>query len=946
MKTLKIILALAITVGNHSTFAQGDDAMLEEVVVLGTRAALENALRTKRNYDTIVDGISSDSMGRFPDLNLSESLQRITGVQMDYSGDEGERRSGLVALRGLPPEYALTTVNGQLLAAPEADKGFSFGTIASEVISAVNVIKSPTADMDEGGISGTVDVITKKALDLTEDFLVFSAKSTYETNVEDFDPGYTLTGGKVFDDGKWGIVGSISGSDTNFRGDTARINTYSSKDVNGDGLDDLYTPSQIRLISRQTVGDRVSATLGLGFQATENLRLGLNGIYVSDDYVHDWQMLRIRRFKGTEAIDTSSNGGTYGETVTRFYGNDPEVTAQKRKIPVQQEIEGITADFEWSSDMWTVSGAIHDTSATYDSVGYMARRKLNSANGNGVNLLIDTGAGNASDFVFQEVDGDLSNLNTYETVCTQAELDAGKSEPTCARGNGGAGTWYSRYDSGHEYDTDQSETAFQLDVNREFERSFITSIQAGAKHRKLEQNKMRPEWKLSNSVYDYSNIDSLGCMRSSVNGNTSPGGGWFGGALNGKVDDWYFGDPDCFQTGLLNGTPVTGDTFGGLPAVEGESLTKRYSDSERDILATYLMVRFDGSNLGSALPIRGNLGVRYVDTSRTVGAYRKGLGNAIYYTADHDFSHVLPSLNLVWDINEDLLLRVSYAETIARPHQGDDNYQVGQSINIEEDAVSIALGNPELEPFEGESFDLSLEWYNRSGSSVSAAYFTKTISNGIDDRSLCPANMGDISALRDIDLSAATTGSLSRNSSNECVDSNGVQVTITDSVNTSGDFEISGWEVGLLQNFDFVDVPVVSDMGIQANFTYIEADESANFDASGNRLPLSGVSEDTFNLIVFYETELLGVRAAYTSRSDYFDETWATVSGDNRFIEPQNRLDLSISYRPPMIADLTLTFEAFNLTDEQFYAYQGNTGRAREYREVGKTYSFNMSYRF
>jgi len=163
MNIQKSILAIAVACAYSSAFAQGEsNDLVEEVVVVGTRAALENALQTKRDYDTIVDGISADSMGRFPDLNLSESLQRITGVQMDYSGDEGERRSGLVALRGLPPQYALTTVNGQLLAAPEADKGFSFGTIASEVISAVNVIKSPTADMDAGGISGTVDVITKK----------------------------------------------------------------------------------------------------------------------------------------------------------------------------------------------------------------------------------------------------------------------------------------------------------------------------------------------------------------------------------------------------------------------------------------------------------------------------------------------------------------------------------------------------------------------------------------------------------------------------------------------------------------------------------------------------------------------------------------------------------------------------------------------------------------
>jgi iron complex outermembrane receptor protein len=931
MKLLKSILAIAVATAYSSAIAQEDsevntnsdgDAILEEVVVLGTRAALENALQTKRNYDTISDGISADSMGRFPDLNLSESLQRITGVQMDYSGDEGERRSGLVALRGLPTQYALTTVNGQLLAAPEADKGFSFGTIASEVISAVNVIKSPTADMDAGGISGTVNVITKKALDLQDDFLVLTMKSSYETNVKDLEPGYTISGGKLFDDGRWGLVGSVSASDTNFRGDTARINTYSTSDPDGDGLADVYTPSQIRLLSRQTVGERISATLGVEFQATDDLKLGLNGIYVSDDYTHDWQMLRTRKFKSTEAITTSTNGGAFGETVSEFYAIGGEVRAQKRKIPVQQEVEGITADFEWSSGLWTVSGSIHDTSATYDSVGFMSRRKISANAANGMKFLVNTGSGNINDFVFQEVDGDLANLATYD-----------------------GDSWSSTYDSGHEYDTDQSETAFQFDVERELE-GFVTSLQAGVKRRELVQTKMRPEWKLDKSIYDYTSIDNTACMESSVNGNTSPGGGYFMGALDGQVDNWYFPNPDCFEATLLDGNPVTGATFGGLPAYEGESLIKRYSDSERDITAAYLMARFDGANLATELPIRGNVGVRYVDTSRTVGAYRKGLGDPIYYTADHDFSHVLPSVNLVWDISEDLLLRASFAETISRPHQGDDSYQVGQSIDIEEDAVSISLGNPELEPFEGESFDLSLEWYNRAGSSVSAAYFTKTISNGIDNRTLCPSNLTDIAALSDIDLGTATTGSLALDSSNVCVDTNGVTVSITDSINTTGSFDISGWEIGVLQNFDFVDMPVVRNMGVQANWTFIDADESANFDASGNTLPLSGVSEDTYNLIVFYETELLGVRAAYTSRSDYFDETWATVSGDNRFIEPQNRLDISISYRPTAIKNLTLTLEGFNMTDEQFYAYQGSASRAREYREVGKTYALTANYSF
>ncbi len=147
----KTMIAAVVSAVFASAVHGQEEPKLEEVVVTGVRAALENALESKRNADSITDGISADDIGSFPDLNLAESLQRVTGVQMDYAGDEGERRQGRVAIRGLPVNFSLTTYNGQLLAAPRPDVGFGFGNVESSVISAVNVIKTPTARMDEGG---------------------------------------------------------------------------------------------------------------------------------------------------------------------------------------------------------------------------------------------------------------------------------------------------------------------------------------------------------------------------------------------------------------------------------------------------------------------------------------------------------------------------------------------------------------------------------------------------------------------------------------------------------------------------------------------------------------------------------------------------------------------------------------------------------------------------
>ncbi len=304
----------------------------------------------------------------------------------------------------------------------------------------------------------------------------------------------------------------------------------------------------------------------------------------------------------------------------------------------------------------------------------------------------------------------------------------------------------------------------------------------------------------------------------------------------------------------------------------------------------------------------------------------------------------------MWDLRDDLVLRASYSETIVRPHTW--NFRVHQFTDVEEsspgvvDSIEFDLGNADLEPFEADSIDLSLEWYNDVGSAITLAYFQKKVSNGFDDRVLCPADINDIPSIADSSEASLITGSLAPDSSGICVDEAGVEVLITDTVNTPDSFDIDGFEFGIFQTFDFLDVPVLRNMGIQANYTYVDTSEGPDTDGSGNRLPLAGVSEDTYNLIAFYEAQQVAVRFAYTNRSDYFDETVFTVSGDNRFIDTQDRLDMQVSYNPKQLENLFFTLEVFNLTDEQFYAYQGSEQRFREAREVGKTWSLQALYRF
>ena len=119
----------------------------EEIVVKGIRGSLQRALDIKRNASTIVDGISSEDIGKFPDENLAESLQRITGVSISRESGEGSQ----VTIRGLGPQFNRVSLNGRTASSGTGGRDFDFSSLASELVSGVEVHKTPTADMDEGG---------------------------------------------------------------------------------------------------------------------------------------------------------------------------------------------------------------------------------------------------------------------------------------------------------------------------------------------------------------------------------------------------------------------------------------------------------------------------------------------------------------------------------------------------------------------------------------------------------------------------------------------------------------------------------------------------------------------------------------------------------------------------------------------------------------------------
>ncbi|NJO13572.1 MAG: TonB-dependent receptor [Gammaproteobacteria bacterium] len=236
-----VTVALPVTAQAQTT----SNAPLEEVVVSGVRESLRKALEVKREANSIVDAISSEDIGVFPDENVAESLQRVSGVALTRERGEGSR----ISIRGLGPEQNLTLVDGQRIASQQLFEGeqpsrsFNFALLASEVISGAEVYKSPEARIDEGGVGGTVNLKLLRPLELRRTLATASVEGGYSDLADEYDPRYSLTFGTKWGDDKWGAIISLARTERTIRNDGTGPLSYSQRpiDLNSDGVLDYGT---------------------------------------------------------------------------------------------------------------------------------------------------------------------------------------------------------------------------------------------------------------------------------------------------------------------------------------------------------------------------------------------------------------------------------------------------------------------------------------------------------------------------------------------------------------------------------------------------------------------------------------------------------------------------------------------------------------------------------
>jgi len=935
--------------------AASDDKTV--IVVTGFRQSYASAIASKRNNVAITDGISSDGLGRFPDLNVGEALQRVPGVQINR---EAEGRNATVNLRGLPGEYARLTLNGVAFAEPILGDAPPLGAFNSDIFSGIMVNKTPLADAQSGGLSGNVDLQIAPALG-RKDGVSMKASLEYNALGKKTSPSFTASLNHHFSN-DFAVFGVLTYKHENFRRDSILFNSYltatpAQAQANASKLGAYYATSaacpsctgsttsngviynsQLRQYSRYNEGDLWSGAAGAEYRLSDEAKIGVTGFYSDRKLPKTNQYLLIVGQAASSGITALSApvGLADGRYVLNDYSfTNADVVSSSRSLAQHQKAWGGNANFEWKEDKWSVNavGTLSGASNSSIEIG-LDNETLPLATGNGISGTLHSGAGVLDDFGFALSPAPAVGFNGIANwggiSLPQAWLDGTTLANSTNRFNYQGTQSYGRNDL----------AAFQVNVERKFE-SVIDAIQVGFRY---EHNKFTSNgYRIMAYGIPISNIKSSMLI-------ASPGAAdFFNGNGGSPTTNWTSMDLDTILKAL---TPIAvypgatvSPTGANINYADNNYQLNNFSN-QNNLLIGYGQIKYQ-FELGG-ITIRGNGGLRYEGTNNTITALDRikissGFGAPSDFTTNvyHNTYHKwLPSFIAIADITDRLTFRAAAYKTYVRP-QPRQFSPVTVVAGPTNGVYSLTLGNKDLKPYDATSFDLSLEWYNRPGGIISVAAFQKRITGLIttisDPKVLCPSDasglgLGTLTVVVDQCQSSLTYVS------------GGVTlpylVSATGFVNQSRPITVKGIEVNVQQTFDFLPGPL-KNFGGGFNYAYTTISGKTN---TGAIATLPGVSSHNLNLIGYYETKKFGVRAVYNFRSKYDLASAGTFTGAARQVKPRGQLDMSASYN--INSNISLSVDAYNLTDAVRYEYENQQNLPRRFDYDGRSFTVTARVNF
>jgi iron complex outermembrane receptor protein len=909
---VKSALGVAILLPPSLAFAANAAPIdLEEIVVTGYRKSVEASLEAKRDATGLVDVITADDIGKMPDKNVADSLARVPGVTTSAAGaneggfDENDR----VSMRGTNPSLTQTLINGHSVAAGDwfvldqtgtVGRSVSYTLLPSEIVSSVVVEKSSSASLIEGGVAGSVDIITRKPLDFSKTFtLEASAGAVYADLPSKTDPQVSALGAFKNDAGNFGVMVQLFSEKRHLRRDGIEVlgyDTIAGKDALGNptaiaksnpDLIGVQYPHEIGAALFTQTRERNGGLLDVEFKPTDNDTLDLTAFssrMLASNYNRNYL------FWGTHFINAGNGqaplpGYTVaGNTLTSatfapVAGTDYGVYDQISRPDEQATANFVNLDNTWNAtDVLTFFGQVgyswgdgktpeQDVSETSPGIGTGASYQLN-------------GIGSGPSF-------NLGNqVNTTPTP-------------------GGVPVAFGWIFGDQNIDVKDTETWAKIDSDFKMHDDSWTDLKFGARFEKHDRTS--------------ANVIGQGPTAAGQSPSAYPTGGFSNYPSNFNT----FGA--SIPTGVWYWSPAQLQAYNSPANVNRDPVTRldwnsMFSVYEKDA-AAYVQADFKGSNWA------GNVGLRYVRTDEDVvtytaaGANQPGaittsaFGPFIATYTKHSYNDVLPSANLKIDVTPDLVARFAAAETMTRA----DYSALGGFTNLTPPGVLAqpgqpqqhgggTTGNPDLKPIRSTNLDAGLEWYFAKHSLLSATAFYMDLRNYVSYGTVTKSFV------------TYSTG----------INGQSVPYDLTAPINAKG--RVEGAEFAYQQAF-------TENFGFIGNYTYADGKQTSLVGTDGNNR-LVGTSKNTYNVQGYFENKSFSARVAYTYRSSFY----SGLDRSSAFTQDSiGTLSASLGYT--MNEHFSITLDAMNLNNPTLKYYALNQDQPRAFYKNGSQYYLNFRFK-
>ena len=831
-----------------AAFAQQDagksvDGEIEEVQVLGIRQSLQRSMEVKRFSNSVVDAITSEDIGKFPDKNVAESLARIPGVAISRDFGEGQG----VTIRGMEPSKNLTLVNGQAVGTSQwfvladATRNFNYELLSPEMIGGVEVYKSAQADIDEGGLGGTVILRTRKPLDLDSGTINLSVDAQYGDLAEETDPSYSGLYSWKNESETFGALIAVSRQERTVSRETTELFTpayFTQYDRDWNINDNPGTPFNAPAGASEQgmipwgVGsalfeqerERTGVDVNLQWAPTDQISTNLH--YFNSEMKADnvnSNLIAIP-FRGIFAANDVSAGTVENGIVTSLAvdGGDPAGWANHMAFDniyrdgSVMETEILDLDFEFVGDSFSIHAQLGTTSGEGTNNDFFTEFFAHSQ---------DTRV----NFDFSNPGGNSPSIDYSRS--------AWLANPTDEMALTGV------FDQTNE--TEDREDYAQVDITLDVDFGVVNELKFGGKLRDRSFEQVRIKSEMQGGA---AGTESLGWASAFTSGSFTVD---HDETSQGSVT--VFKPNQSLMKQAFYALPVCSD--GGPALCRGATAIERTSsyEIEEDIQAVYAMASFEGDRF------RGNFGFRYVETDMTSSGWDIDNDQAI--SADSSYDNFLPSVNFVYDLTDDLLVRFAAGKSLSRPAP----FALSYAVNLTPETSSGSAGNPDLAPEVAEQVEIGAEWYLSEASLISATFFQKNI--------------------KDYVYGVTKSGTI-----------NGVFINSLSTFENGEEASLEGVELNAQYSFD-------NGFGVGANYTYTnQTDGDVAF-------PM--MSEDVFNATGYYEGDRFTARLNYSYRSEFFK---TLQENGELYGDEQTQWDAQLSYA--LTDNVTIRAELLNITDE------------------------------